>query len=70
MYMHIFLILLPNTNHFQQVEDYVRVVHGNFYRFPRFVFDIGYNSIDCFNRMTHNYGLWQPIPVRYPTWEK
>ena len=35
------------------------------YRFHRLVFDRGNSSSKCFNRATQNYGLWQPVPVRY-----
>ena len=40
------------------------------YRFPKLVFDRGDNNHECFNQVTHNYRLWQQIPVRYCTREK
>ena len=40
------LILLPTSDHLQQVEDW------NFYMFHRLVFD-GDNSLGCFNHGTH-----------------
>jgi len=31
----------------------------------KLVFDSKDRRLGCFNGTTHNYWLWQPIPVRY-----
>jgi len=108
--------LLPNTDRIQQVEDYVRgcttsikywppstswrlcqwlfyfyqiltafnklkimleVSHGNLKMLKLFtgfidyqyLIDRGDNTLECFNRATNYYGLWQPVPVRNRTRE-
>jgi len=35
------------------------------YMFHKLVFHRRDDSFKCFIRETHNYGLWQPVPVRY-----
>ena len=35
----------------------------------QYLIDRGDNSLECFNRATNYYGLWQPVPVRYRTRE-
>lgn len=40
------------------------------YRFHKLVFDRGDSNLECFNRATQKYGLWQSILVRYHTREK
>jgi hypothetical protein len=32
-----------------------------------FIFDWGNHSLECFNRGSHDYELWQPVQVRYRT---
>jgi hypothetical protein len=32
-----------------------------------FAFDRGDGCLECFNRVTQNYGLWQMVLVRYCT---
>ena len=39
------------------------------YRFHKLVFDRRNSSLECFNRATQNYGLWQLVPVRCRTRE-
>ena len=48
------VLLLPNTDHLKQVEDYVRGCK---------VFDGANISLWCFLRATHNCRLRQPVPV-------
>ena len=38
--------------------------------FTKIVFDRCENSLECSNRVTHKYRLWQPAIVRYRTREK
>ena len=70
------LLLLPNTDHLQQVEDCVRGCTWQlkevniFYRFHELVFDRGENILDISNQATRNYRVWQWVPVRYCTMEK
>ena len=65
------LLLLPNTDHLQQVEEYVRGCTWQLtnvktiYMFHELVFDRENSGLKCFNWATNNYELWQPVPVRY-----
>ena len=67
------LLLLPNTDRLQQVEDIVggytwQLKKINIiYRFHKLVFHRGDSSLECFNWANENYGLWQSDLVRYNT---
>jgi hypothetical protein len=61
----------PNTDHHQQVEDVVRgctwqlTKVKTICRFHKLVFYRGDSSLERFKLATHNYCLWQSVPVRY-----
>ena len=71
------LLPLPNTDRLQQVKHYatrgwtwqlkqVNTIN----RFHKWVFHRrARNIFECFNRATHNYRLWQPVPIKYHTSE-
>ena len=58
------ILLLPNTDRLQQFEDYVRGCTCTCNRFHETVYDRRNKSLDCFNRETHNYVLWQSVLVK------
>ena len=68
MIMSEVVLLLPNTDRLQQVEDYVRGCTLEklkiIIRLHKLAFDRRDISFECFNRATRTYGVWQPAPVR------
>jgi hypothetical protein len=57
----------------KQIEDYVSGCQWQYkkvktiYGFHKLVYEWGESSLECFNRETGNYELWQFVPVRYRT---
>jgi hypothetical protein len=45
-------------------HDIWKSLKSFFYKFHELVFDRGDNSLECINRATHKYRLWQLIAVR------